>query len=177
MVTSESFPPGRFWTWEYREESGRLFSEERYQVIARDGDWVWLEMATRFDSAAPFHPHHRLRVNLARCREAYRSPREVRVWSFEMFSRNGSTGGWEPHDPGSTRAFEEKFNCDGFVRELRDRHTVFANGMFQHRRAGRTDGSWFLLEGPHAGVMGAKEMGHGPGHPVYRIELRDSGVE
>src|SRR5690606_24638351 len=92
--------------------SGTLHVTERYSVIASDETFIWIEMSTRYGGQGDFISHHRMRVSVKRCLEAYRNPVQRKPWSFLLYNR-GPDGSWQKVGiQGKTLAFEEKFNCD-----------------------------------------------------------------
>jgi hypothetical protein len=169
MVKSSEFTVGRTWVWNYFEGS-RIFSTERYQVLARAGSVVTIEMASHYDNEGTFKAHHRLEVDLERCLDAHSRLHDYRPWALKMYFLNGAQ--WERTESVQhTLPFEEKFNCDPHVRTLRPKATVFGtdpsgNPVFQQRRYGVDRGTWFHLEGENAGTAAFKQMG-----PGYHFEL------
>ncbi len=169
VVKPADFAVGKTWVWNYYESS-QIYSTERYQVLARTGSVVTLEMATHYNNEGTFKAHHRLEVDIAKCLDAHSRLYDYRPWSLKMFFLN--EGRWERiENPQHTLPFEEKFNCDPHVRTLRAKATVFGtdpsgNQVFQQRRYGVDKGTWFHLEGLNAGTAAFKQMG-----PDYHFEL------
>ena len=124
-VSLADFAQNKSWSWEYRRDSGELYSTERYTVTNVANGTVTLDMSTTFPDTGNFESHHRIVVNVARCLKAYANPAQFEPWSMRMFHRNGAQ--WEEVQTTSTLAFEEKFNCNPYRNDSRDFKTVFKN--------------------------------------------------
>jgi hypothetical protein len=155
-VKPDDFKIGRYWTWDYVEASGNIYSSERYVVVGHADNMVWLEMSTQLPHQVGFNAHHRLQVNVQDCLRAYRNPNQKIGWSFRMFQlENGS---WQETGVGKTLAFEEKFNCnpflftDAFANFLTVEKKIGGEEVFQQRLWRRLDSTWFSEGGPDAGI-------------------------
>lgn len=161
-VDARTFEPGRSWTWEYREAT-EFYSTERYTVVSNTGDQVVIEMSSRLKENEAFRPHHRISVSLSQCLSAYANPVEKKPWALKMFNLDHK-GQWQEFDPGTTLAFEEKFNCNPHVYQNYGApyRTVFKSTpvgpLFEHKRWGRLDGSRYFLDGASAGIAAEKRF-------------------
>lgn len=173
VVSVETFQPGRSWTWNYWDGS-EIYSSERYTVLSVQGSVVWIEMATRLAGQTEYYPHHRLKVSVDKCLQSYKTSGEPRPWSFSMYYRDGEQ--WVEMVMSKTLAFEEKFNCNphryakasSYLTMFRD---ASEGRLFQQKRWGRIESSWFLLEGVEAGVAAEKDFRHEAG-TSYLMKLQ-----
>jgi len=160
-VASETFAIGRAWTWDYMTAEGQWYSSETYQVINNENDIVSFQMSTRYADRQQIQTHHRLVVDLKKCKESYRNPADRIPWSIKLLS--WQEGQWVDSGTTSTLAFEEKFNCNPHAgRSIIQDDALFRNTgfgeIFQLRIRTRPHSSWFFLAGEQAGVQAQKDF-------------------
>jgi hypothetical protein len=179
IISALDFKAGKSWTWDYFEPSNQLYSSERYEVIEVLGSEVTLEMSSAYvgknAQLGKYTAHHRILVDLKLCQAAYRTKKSRRSWDLRMFALQ-SSGKWLRLNPGTTLAFEEKFNCNPHVIETprvlgTEFDILFEMKVFRQKSWSPNSRSWFLLEGHSAGVLLSKIMGANPDE-AYRIQLR-----
>lgn len=168
-IEASDFAVGRSWTWDYVDQKGAIYSTERYEVLARQGEQVVIEMSSSYGGGGTLTPHHRMDVNVGTCLRAYSNPVRKKPWSFKMYALEA--GRWVPFDPGKTLAFEEKFNCNPHVTGGvgAQYETVFTTiddqPVFQHKLWRKLTSSWFSLTGPDRAVAVRKEFSSDPSAP------------
>lgn len=161
VVEARLFEPARFWEWTYTENQ-QFYSIERYSVVRREGSTILLEMSSRLAGEAVYRVHHRLEVDLERCLAAYRNPVAPRGWSYQMYYVH--EGKWIKFDPGSTLAFEEKFNCNPHVYQSYGapfKTFLYPHGnefLFEHKRWGKLEATRFYGSGANAGLAYSKNF-------------------
>ena len=168
IISLSDFTPGRVWTWNY-SQGPDFFSSERYTVMSRDSEFVWIEMSTRLAGETTYRAHHRIHVSVKSCLNAFSQASGRKAWSYEMYYLNN--GKWELYDPSSTLAFEEKFNCNPylFVDRFQPFLTFFyerANGvrLFEQKPWGKLNASRYLMSGPESAIASEKVFAKRDGH-------------
>lgn len=181
-VTAADFTPGRQWTWDYFDPAGKIYSTERYTVIDQRGSIVLIELSSDYDGRQELNPSHRLRVDVARCLEAYRNPFQKQPWRFEMFYLSKSASGaatWTEIDPPNTLAFEEKFNCNPreYLKPSAPYRTVYKDivgeTVFMQKLWRRIVSSWYLMNGTNRAVAASKDFSTEP-RENYSFRLRSN---
>lgn len=175
VVSAADFTVGRSWIWDYFDQTGAIYSTEKYTVISLVGSVVVIEMASDYGGGQSLKPHTRLRVDVTKCLRAYRNPTAKQAWSFQMFYL--SAGRWTEFDQPNTLAFEEKFNCN--PREysspsapyLTEYAEIDGVRVFQQKLYRRLTGSWFAMTGPQMAVAVRKEFNADPAMS-YTFRLR-----
>lgn len=110
VVSSEQLQIGNQWTWDYYEPERKLYSSERYTIVARSNNIVTIELWTKLAASATFSPSARFVVNLQDCWLAFKSPvkKEFGLTVHNYEKNKWSSTGYKV----SSTAFEEKFNCN-----------------------------------------------------------------
>lgn len=181
-VTVDDFTVGRQWTWDYFETTGteKLYSTERYTVLARRGSEVLIELSSDYNGSQNLKPSHRLRVDVDHCLRAYRNPVQKSPWRFKMYYLSTTTNGrgvWTEVDALNTLAFEEKFNCNprDYQKPSAPYLTVYGEDrgrtVFMQKLWRRIAASWFYLDGPERGVAARKDFPTGVSE-TYSFRLR-----
>ncbi len=175
VVSATNFAVGRAWTWDYFDQTGTIYSTERYTVIEQRGSIVVIELASDYDGRQNLKPSTRIEVDLLKCLAAYKNPGQERKWSIKMFSL--ASGVWTEMDQPNTLAFEEKFNCNPHRYEkagepyLTIYSTIDSISVFQQKLWQRLGASWFAVSGPHAATAVRKEFNSDP-HMAYWFQQR-----
>ncbi len=178
-VAASDFASGRSWTWDYLDQTGVIYSTERYQVLSVNGAVVLIEMSSSMSGSSSLQPHARIQVDVSRCLAAYKNPDFIQPWTIDMFYQD-ENGAWVSYQPPNTLAFEEKFNCNPNVTLTGSGsptttvfQTVSSETAFQERESG-TDGSndtWFTQSGPNAAIALLKNFTSDP-HMTYVMKRR-----
>ncbi|PIS12005.1 MAG: hypothetical protein COT73_00845 [Bdellovibrio sp. CG10_big_fil_rev_8_21_14_0_10_47_8] len=112
IVSLNQFKVGNFWQWTYYEkgDASKIYSTERYQVVAAKGNQLTFEIWTKVHGRSEFTPSARFEMDYHRCYQAYRS---IYKQSIPLIMYGYENGKWS--DSGfavGSVAFEEKFNCN-----------------------------------------------------------------
>jgi hypothetical protein len=174
-VSSANFAVGQSWTWDYFDPSDKIYSTERYTVIAKKGDVVLIEMASDYSGGQNLQPHHRIQVDVAKCLAAYKNPVQKKPWRFAMYYL--SQGKWTEIDQENTLAFEEKFNCNGHLYSkpsepyLTAFDQVDGQPVFSQKLWRKLEGSWFASSGSLQAMALFKKFSSDPSQ-LYKMKLR-----
>jgi hypothetical protein len=165
VVSIDTFQPHHAWSWAYYTKDKVFYSSERYEVISVQGTVVTIEMATKFKELDPYKFHHRLVVDVQKCRDAYKNANTKKPWSFEMYNWTGKS--WNNVGTPTNAAFEEKFNCNPHIFKTTSKQTLFSisepevgsQNIFQQKNSGRSDATWYFLDGPNKGIAAQRFAG------------------
>ena len=190
-VTLDMFKTGNYWVWEYLNNKKQRHSLERYQVVAVTGSKIDIEMASKLEEGEEWNTHHKFRVNLNHCLNAYKSVKP-NTWALEGFFYRFQGRQWLRAGNGSNvQVFEEKFSCiERFDVTKNYFEHIFSGGyladlgdveLVKHRRinppAGQYD-SWYIYQ-PYslAGIAGRKTFNPGKEDSEYHFQLIDWFLE
>lgn len=183
IAVPEQLQPGASYTWTYFRD-GQPYSTERYDFLEANGTELTFTLSSRLTFAGQneFHLTHKVIVDYARCLAAHRDPRQKHAFLVKMFAVDAN--GEFPTTPylNEATAFEEKFNCHGWVRtgfpSLYETKFVQAETLVgpaqlfqQHRQPADQLTAFYFLDHPAlAGVAAQKTFRAGDPVP-YEMRL------